>query len=88
MGSQQLFDWLLDNLASPVAPTRWLAKWTPAKRWGHNLFQLGKGLAVLLWAVGFVGVWFLAFWVLLIWDAVSPPGLPSEGKSLPFQTQG
>lgn len=60
-------DWWLDAIASPLAPLAWFRRLQPAAAPARWLLALIKGLAVAGWGVGFVWLWFTAFWVLLLW---------------------
>ena len=78
---QPRYDWLGDNVASPTAPLQWFARiQTPAgpARW---LFTGAKWLALVVWAVGFIWVWFLAFWLLLFCEALGPYGTKPSGAA-------
>ncbi len=53
-------DWWLDKLGSPFAPTEWLKR-RPARGPLGWLLAVVKWLAVVVWAVGFIWVWFPVF---------------------------
>ena len=69
---KKYFAWLLDNLASPVAPLEWFKRLkapTGPAGWAVGLV---KWLVLIVWAVGFVWLWFFALWVLILWETFTP----------------
>jgi hypothetical protein len=69
---KKYFAWLLDNVASPAAPLEWLKRLpAPAGPAGWAV-SLIKWLVVIVWAVGFVWLWFLVLWVLILWETFTP----------------
>lgn len=65
-------DWLMDNLASPVAPVEWFKRLKLGAGPVGWLLEIVKWLAVALWAVFFVWLWFFLFVILFLWDYFGP----------------
>lgn len=62
--------WLLDNLGAPDSPLRWFAQMIrPAGPVGW-LFDFGKWVALIIWSVAFIWLWFTAFSVLFLWEGL------------------
>jgi len=53
-------DWWLDNLGSPVAPLEWLKRLPVSGPVGWLLGVI-KCVTVVVWAVGFIWLWFTVF---------------------------
>lgn len=73
-------NWILDNVGSPAAPLLWFAYLKPATgplRW---LLELAKWLVLIVWAVGFLWIWFPVFAILFLWEGFS--------RHLPVQQAG
>ena len=66
------FWWLLDNVASPIAPVHWFGGIKPGDSVASWLLAGLKALVVAGWAVGFLWLWFVTFWALLLWDTFVP----------------
>lgn len=78
-------DLLLNNLGSPAAPLAWFARLgRPAGPLGW-LFDVARYLVLIIWSVGFVWLWSLAFVVFFLWDYFGPGGLarPSTPSAPP-----
>lgn len=73
--THEQIDSLLNNLGSPLAPLAWFARLgRPAGPLGW-LFSLAQYLVLIVWSVGFVWLWSLAFVVFFVWDYFGPGGL-------------
>ena len=83
---KKYFDWLLENVASPAAPFEWFKR-LPAPAgpagWGVSLV---KWLVLMVWAVGFVWLWFAVLWVLILWETFTPS--ERRGAAPPASHQG
>jgi len=85
--TKEQFDWWMDNIGSPVGPLEWFKRFQTASgaaRWGMAVVSY---LAITLWLVFFIWVWFTVFCVLFFYEglglapwtrASNPPAPPAE----------
>lgn len=62
--------WLLDNVGAPDSPLRWFAQMKRPEGPVGWLFDLAKWLALIIWSVAFIWVWFTVFSVLFLWEGL------------------
>ena len=68
--TKEQFDWWMGNIASPAGPLEWFKKRQPASgaaRWG---MAAASYLAVTLWGIFFIWVWFTVFCALFIYEGL------------------
>jgi len=68
--TKEQFDWWMDNIASPAGPLEWFKRFQAASgaaRWG---MAAAGYLAVTLWGIFFIWVWFTVFCVLFIYEGL------------------
>lgn len=81
------FDWWMDNLGSPAGPLEWFKKRQPAAgaaRWGMMTLSY---LALVLWSVFFIWLWFAVFCVLFFYEGLglAPWTHASSASSAPAE---
>lgn len=87
---------LLDNLGAPDAPLRWFARMKKSSGPVAWLLGLVQWLVLIVWAVGFIWVWFPVFAVLFLWEglgflepgAAAAPPAGEHSKPAEAQTHG
>lgn len=67
---KEQFDWWMENLGSPAGPLGWFKHWQApagAARWGTLTLSY---LALIVWAVAFIWLWFAVFLVLFLYEGL------------------
>jgi hypothetical protein len=78
--TKEQFDWWMDNLGSPAGPLAWFKRPQPlagAARWGMLTVSY---LALIVWAVFFIWLWFAVFCVLFLYEGLGLAPWTRGGK--------
>ncbi len=75
-------DWAMDNLGLPFAPVKWFGRLKTSAGPAGWLLTVLKWLVVIVWAVGFIWVWFPVFAVLFLWEGFTSASPPSSSTQV------
>lgn len=73
----------MENIGSPAGPLLWFARLQPRAWWARAGLEVAKWLLLLVWALGFLWIWFPVFVILFVWDYASASDQRPAGPAIP-----